>query len=61
MLLKGYAKEIFRPECNPIFRSLHCIARFDQDISAALPFLNAVLGGLEYLKAPKLYEPVSPG
>ena len=52
MLLKGYAKEIFRPECNPSFQSLHCIARLDQDISEALPFLNAVLGGFEYLKAP---------
>ncbi len=29
MLLKEYRKEIFRPECNPNFKSLHCIARLD--------------------------------
>jgi len=52
MLLKGYTKEIFRPECNPSFQSLHCIARLDQDVSEALPYLNAVLGGFEYLKDP---------
>jgi ArsR family metal-binding transcriptional regulator len=52
MLLKGYAKEIFRPECNPSFQSLHCIAHLDQDISEALPYLNSVLGGFEYFKDP---------
>lgn len=52
MLLKSYAKEIFRPECNPEFESVHCIAHLDQDISEVLPYLNAVLGGFEYLKDP---------
>ena len=52
MLLKGYTKEIFRPECNPSFQSLHCIAHLDQDIREALPYLNSVLGGFEYLKDP---------
>ena len=52
MLLKGYTKEIFRPECNPSFQSLHCIAHLDQDVSEALPYLNAALGGFEYLKDP---------
>jgi len=52
MLLKSYKKEIFRPECNPSFQSLHCIARLDQDISEVLPYLNASLGGFEYLKDP---------
>jgi len=52
MLLKSYSKEIFRPACNPSFESLHCIAHLDQDISEVLPFLNAVLGGFEYLKDP---------
>jgi ArsR family metal-binding transcriptional regulator len=31
---------------------LHCIAYLDQDISEALPYLNSVLGGFEYLKDP---------
>ena len=52
MLLTGYRKEIFRPECNPQFQSLHCIAYLDDDIAAVLPYLNAVLGGHQYLKEP---------
>ena len=52
MLLKSYRKEISRPECNPSFQSLHCIAYLDQDIGEVLPYLNAVLGGFEYLKEP---------
>jgi ArsR family metal-binding transcriptional regulator len=52
MLLTSYSKEIFRPECNPSFQSLHCIAHLDQDITDALPYLNATLGGFEYLKDP---------
>ena len=52
VLLKNYTKEIFRPECNPSFQSLHCIAHLDQDIGEALPYLNSVLGGFEYMKDP---------
>jgi ArsR family metal-binding transcriptional regulator len=52
MLLKTYQTEIFRPEMNPEFESLHCIAHLDQDISAVLPYLNTVLGGFEYIKDP---------
>jgi len=51
-MLKSYSKEIFRPECNPGFESVHCIAHLDQDISGVLPYLNAVLGGFDYLKDP---------
>jgi ArsR family metal-binding transcriptional regulator len=52
MLLKSYSKEIFRPECNPSFQSLHCVAHLDQDVGAALPYLNADLGGFEYFRDP---------
>lgn len=52
MLLKSYTKEIFRPKCNPGFQSVHCIAHLDQDVSEALPYLNAELGGFEYFKDP---------
>ena len=52
MLLKNYSKEIFRPECNPGFESVHCIAHLDEDIEPVLPYLNAALGGFEYLKSP---------
>ena len=50
MLLKSYTKEIFRPECNPSFQSLHCIAHLDQDIAEALPYVNSALGGFEYFR-----------
>ncbi len=52
MLLSGYTRKIFRPECNPGFESVHCIARLNEDISAALPYLNAVLGGTQYFRDP---------
>ena len=52
MLLESYRKEISRPACNPSFQSLHCVAHLDQDVSEALPYLNAELGGFEYLKDP---------
>jgi len=52
MLLVSYSKEIFRPECNPGFESVHCIAHLNQDVSEVLPYLNTVLGGYEYLKDP---------
>ena len=52
MLLQSYQREIFRPGCNPGFESVHCIAYLDQDVTAVLPYLNAVLGGFEYLKNP---------
>lgn len=52
MLLTGYTKQIFRPECNAQFESLHCIARLNEDVSAALPFLNSELGGTQYLNDP---------
>ncbi|MBA4392764.1 MAG: Fe-S cluster protein [Desulfobacca sp.] len=52
MLLKSYSKEIFRPECNPGFQSLHCIAHLEQDVSEVLPYLNTILGGDEYYLDP---------
>jgi len=29
---------------------VHCFAHLDQDVSEALPYLNSVLGGFEYVK-----------
>ncbi len=52
MLLKSYSKEIFRPECNPGFESVHCVAHLEEDIEPVLPYLNSVLGGYEYLTDP---------
>lgn len=52
MLLTSYRKQVFRPECNPSFESLHCLAHLDQDVGEALPYLNAALGGFEYTTDP---------
>ena len=52
MLLKDYDLEIFNSECNPGAISVHCFAHLHQDVSEALPYLNAVLGGFEYIKDP---------
>ena len=52
MLLKSYTTEIFNNECMPGAMTVQCFAHLDQDVSAALPFLNAELGGLTYIKDP---------
>ncbi|MBI9075170.1 MAG: Fe-S cluster protein [Desulfatibacillum sp.] len=52
MLLTGWTKEIFRPECNPSFESVHCRAHLSEDVGEALPYLNAVLGGTQYFAEP---------
>ncbi len=52
MLLKGYHKEVVRPECRPEAQSVHCIAHLDEDITEVIPYLNAVLGGFQYIKDP---------
>jgi ArsR family metal-binding transcriptional regulator len=40
--------EIFRPKCDPSKEVLHALASFGEDISPALPYLNADLGGWDY-------------
>lgn len=52
MHLTGYTKTIFRPECNPGFESVHCIALLNEDVGEILPYLNAVLGGTQYFSDP---------
>jgi len=52
MLLESYTKEIFNNECMPSAMSVQCFAHLDEDISEALPYLNAVLGGFTYTKDP---------
>ncbi|MGC8491538.1 MAG: (Fe-S)-binding protein [Syntrophobacteraceae bacterium] len=52
MLLQGYRKEVIRPECRPEAEAVHYIAHLDQDISEVMPYLNAVLGGFQYIKDP---------
>lgn len=52
MLLKSFRLEIFNSKCQPGAMSVHCFAHLDQDVSEALPYLNSVLGGFEYVKLP---------
>ena len=52
MLLNTYRMEIFNNECRPNAMTVQCFAYLDQDVSASLPYLNAVLGGFEYIKEP---------
>jgi ArsR family metal-binding transcriptional regulator len=52
MLLKSYRLDIFNNECMPSAMSVQCIAHLEQDVSAALPYLNTVLGGFEYIEHP---------
>ncbi|WP_136805171.1 (Fe-S)-binding protein [Desulfosediminicola flagellatus] len=52
MLLKNFTKEIFRPDCNPQFQSLHCFAHLSEDIGEVLPYLNTRLGGTQYTEEP---------
>jgi ArsR family metal-binding transcriptional regulator len=52
MLLEGYRLEIFNSACQPGAMNVHCFAHLDQDVGEALPYLNSVLGGFEYIKDP---------
>jgi ArsR family metal-binding transcriptional regulator len=52
MLLQGYTKEMSLPKCNPSFRSVHCVAHLDADISEVLPYLSTAIGGGDYIKSP---------
>jgi ArsR family metal-binding transcriptional regulator len=52
MLLKSYQITLFNNECMPSAMSVNCFAHLDQDVTKALPYLNAVLGGFEYTRDP---------
>lgn len=52
MLLKGWTTVITRAECRPEAQTVHCIARLHENVSEAIPYLNAVLGGYTYIKDP---------
>lgn len=52
MLLKDYRLEIFKSKCQADAKGVHCFAHLSQDVSEVLPYLNAVLGGFEYLQNP---------
>jgi ArsR family metal-binding transcriptional regulator len=52
MLLKSYRLEIVNNHCMPGARSVNCIARLDQDVGCAIPYLNAVIEGDQFTPDP---------
>ena len=52
MLLNDYTLEIFKSKCQSDARGVHCHAHLHQDIGKVLPYLNAELGGFEYIQDP---------
>lgn len=52
MLLENYRLEIFNNECKPDAISVQCCAHLEQDVSRALPYLNAELDGFGYIREP---------
>jgi ArsR family metal-binding transcriptional regulator len=52
MLLTSFTMEFSNVACRPEAQTLHCIARLDQDVGAALPYLNAALGAYTYIREP---------
>ncbi len=52
MLLRSYTREFVRPECRPEAQSVHLVAHLDEDIGEVIPYLNAVLGGFQFIKDP---------
>ena len=55
MLLTSFTVEFSHADCcRNKGQALRCLARLDQNVSKALPYLNAVLGGYTYIKEPPL-------
>ena len=52
MILDTYHLEIFNNECRPSAMTVQCHAHLGQDVSEALPYLNASLGGTHYTVEP---------
>ena len=52
MLVESYRMEIFNNECMPGAMTVQCFAHLGQDVGQCLPYLNAVLGGFEYVREP---------
>lgn len=53
MLIKTYKLDVFTPPCEPGAERFAAIARFSDDISKVLPYLNATLRGAVYHPAAK--------
>ena len=52
MLVEKYRLEIVNSECMPGSMGVHCFAHLDKDVSGAIPYVNAVLGGSVFIESP---------
>jgi ArsR family metal-binding transcriptional regulator len=52
MLLTGYRKKMVWSQCKSKRGCLRCLADLDDNVSEAIPYLNGVLGGYQYLTDP---------
>ena len=48
MLLQSYQLYVINNHCMPSAQSVNCIARLDQDVGCAIPYLNAVIEGDQF-------------
>lgn len=60
MLIKEYTKSFVRPP-NPSALHLRCFASLDADVTAVLPYLNAVLKAYDYSAEPPTLTLKLPG
>jgi ArsR family metal-binding transcriptional regulator len=47
-LIESYDVQLVTPECHPNAETFRAVVRCREDISEALPYLNATLGGQDY-------------
>jgi len=52
MLLQSYQLDVVNNHCMPGAESVNCIARLDQDVGCAIPYLNAVIEGDQFTSDP---------
>ena len=52
MLLESYKLDVINNHCMPSAQSVNCIARLDQDVGCAIPYLNAVIEGDQFTPDP---------
>ncbi|MHB9072486.1 MAG: (Fe-S)-binding protein [Desulfobaccales bacterium] len=60
MLITGYTKSFVRPP-NPSALHLRCFAALDADVTAVMPYLNAVLKAYDYSAEPPTLTLKLPG
>ncbi|MCB2166614.1 MAG: Fe-S cluster protein [Deltaproteobacteria bacterium] len=52
MLLQSYQLDVVNNHCMPGAQSVNCIARLEQDVGCAIPYLNAVIEGDQFTPDP---------